>query len=81
MNARYAFVFMGCLFLGGCATGGRHLGFEPGNSRSQCASRMARTRIPSAQLHDYMQRCTAGNDDDESSSDKSFHIGVSGDNQ
>ncbi len=78
MKIGYAWMLAGGLLLGGCATGGSHVGVEPGNSRSQCASQMALARVPADELHDYMQRCTAGNDADESSSDKGFHIGVSG---
>lgn len=78
MKIRYVFVLAGCLLAGGCATGGQGVGFDAGNSRSQCTSQMARSQIPPGQLHDYMQHCMAGNDADDDSSDKGFHIGASG---
>lgn len=55
-------VIVTSLALGACATSGTTFSVDANNSPSQCRDRMTQAQIPPAQLHDYMQRCTAGYD-------------------
>lgn len=72
MNKTILMGVLAVLLLGGCATGGVSL--DPSNSPSSCARDEALGRVPAAQLHDYMQHCTAGYQADKSSDGKEFKL-------
>lgn len=79
MNKTILMAVFAVLLVGGCATGGVSL--DPGNSPSSCARNEALGRVPPAQLHDYMQHCTAGYQAGKSSDGKAFKMDLPASNQ